>query len=317
MALKIATAPAIEPLALAEVKRHLRLDSGSVADNITTAQTIVPGSHVIAAAYSLVGTGVDVLGYDAVVNLNAGTNGGGGTVDAKIQESDDNVTYTDWSGGAFTQVTTSNDNAVQEKAYTGAKQYIRVVATVAGAACEFGVDVLKVQPYSAEDDLLTALITVARDYCEGFQNRAYITQEWELWLDDWPHEDYIRIPLPPLQSVEAIKYYDTDDTEATWDSGDYFVDVKSEPGRVALNWSEVWPTTTLRPTNGVLVEFTAGYGDLASDVPQRVRQAMLLMIGHWYEHREAVVISEGRTVSTVEVPLAAKALLWLDRVVPV
>jgi len=317
MALTIATAPSIEPLDLATVKTHLRLDSGSVADNITTVQTIAPGPHDIAASYSLEGKGVDVLGYNAVVNLNAGTNGAGGTVDAKIQESDDDVTYTDWSGGAFTQVTTANDNAVQELAYTGTKQYIRVVATVAGAACEFGVDVLKFQPYSAEDDLLTALITVARQYCEDYQNRAYITQEWELWLDDWPDEDYIRIPLPPLQSVEAVKYYGTDDTEYTIDSDDYFADTKSEPGRVALAYSGVWPTATLRPVNGVLVEFTAGYGDAASNVPERVRQAMLLLIGHLYENRQAVQVSEYRSISALEVPFTVKALLSLDRVVPV
>ena len=56
------------------------------------------------AGYYLIGTGVDVLGKTAVVNLNAGTVGASGTVDAKIQESDDNTTYTDVTSGAFTGV---------------------------------------------------------------------------------------------------------------------------------------------------------------------------------------------------------------------
>ena len=47
-----------------------------------------------------------------------------------------------------------------------------------------------------DDDLLTSLINAAREFCEGFQHRAFITQTWELWLDGWPDKDYIEIPLP-------------------------------------------------------------------------------------------------------------------------
>ncbi|MFA5379719.1 MAG: head-tail connector protein [Dehalococcoidia bacterium] len=318
MALKIKTAPSIEALTLSEVKAHLRLDSGDLANNITTVQSIAPGSHAIAASYSLKGAGVNVLGYRTLVNLNAGACGAGGSVDAKIQESDTDVdaNYTDWTGGAFIRVTASNDNAVQKIGYTGTKEFIRVASTVAGAPCEFGADVIKEQPYSAEDDLLTTLIAVAREWCEGYQNRAYITQTWELWLDEWPGEDFVKIPLPPLQAVNSITYYDTDNVAATIDGDDYFVDDKSEPGKVVLAYGKSWPSTTLRPANGICIESDAGYGDAASDVPKRVKQAMLLLIAHLYEHPEAVHVGSSGT-SIVEVPFAVKALLGLDRIWPV
>jgi uncharacterized phiE125 gp8 family phage protein len=308
---KIYSAPATEPLSLAEVKEHLRLDSGSVADNVTTAQSIAPGDHVIAASYSLKGAGVNVLGYRTLVNLNCGENGDGGTVDAKIQESDtdSDAAYADWTGGAFTQVTTSYDNAVQEKEYTGTKAYIRVVATVAVATCDFGADIVKIQPYSAEDILLTNLIKAAREYCENFQGRSYITQTWDLLLDDWPDEDYIKVPYPPLVSVSSVKYYDTDSTEATMDSGDYYVDTYAEPGRIVLGYGESWPSTTLRPANGVIVRFVAGYGAAAS-VPQCVKQAMLMLIGHWYENRESTLTGQIND----EIKFAVHALLWMDRI---
>jgi len=164
---------------------------------------------------------------------------------------------------------------------------------------------------SDEDNLLNSLITSARQYCEAFQKRSYITQTWELWLDAFPSESYINVSLPPLQSISSVKYYDTDDTEATFSSDDYFVDTKNEPGRVVLNYSKTWPSTTLRPSNGVCVEFKAGYGDAASDVPEKVKQAMLLLIGAWYEQREAITTTG---LNVKEIPFAVDALLWQDRV---
>jgi len=288
MALKLSAAPTTEPLSLAEVRSHLRIDSQSLADDLTSTQSIAPGSHDVAASYSLVGTSVDVLGYSVLVFLESGTNGSGGTVDVKLQDSDDNITFTDVSSGAFTQVTEANDNATQEKAYTGGRQYLRVVCTVAVAACSFGVSILTDAPTGSDDDLLNALITTARQHVENVTNRALITQTWELWLDRFPVNE-IEIPLPPILTggISSIKYYDTSNTEATVTASDYFLDFKSEPGRVVLAYGCSWPSTTLRSVNGVCVTFTCGYG-AATAVPKAIKQAMLLLIGHLYENREAV-----------------------------
>jgi hypothetical protein len=363
MALKIVTAPTTEPVTLAEARIHLRLEAEAIADNLSSSQSIAPGSHATAAAYTLVGTAIEVLGYTVLVTLVAGTNGGGGTVDVKLQDSDDNTTYTDVASGAFVQVTTANDNATFEKAYTGTRRYLRVVCTVAGAACEFGVDIILRGGATVEDSLVSGLIQAAREDCEGFQNRAFITQTWELWRDEFPENNYIDIPLPPLQepSVTAgsfatstiyrilsvgttdftligaatntvgviftatgagagtgtatasgiIKYYDTDNTVAYFDASNYFVDIKSTPGRIVLAYGCTWPSVTLRPANGVCVTFIAGYG-AASSVPQAVKQAMLLLMGHLYEHREEVT---DRSLS--KLPMGVESLLWKERMVPV
>jgi uncharacterized phiE125 gp8 family phage protein len=262
----------------------------------------------VAAAYSLIGTAVDVLGYPAVVELVSGTNGTGGTVDVKLQDSDDNVTFTDVTPGSFTQVTEANDNATYEKEYTGGRHYLRVVCTVGVAACDFGVNIVKKDSDTTEDTELDIIIETARQYCEDFQNRAYINQTWELWMDEWPEEDYIEIPKPPLSSITSITYYDVDDAEYTLSTDDYFVDTKNEPGFVCLNDGYSWPTTTLRPANGICVTFVAGYGAAGSNVPKKMKMAMLLLIGHLYEHREAV-----SDKNLVKVPFAVEALLWQDR----
>jgi len=85
-----------EPLSLSEVKLHLRLTSNTFSGDMVTYQSIKPASQGIVAAYGLVGTAVDVLGKTSLVNLNSGTNGAGGSVTAKIQESDDNTTWQDF-----------------------------------------------------------------------------------------------------------------------------------------------------------------------------------------------------------------------------
>lgn len=63
-----------------------------------------------------------------------------------------------------------------------------------------------------EDTYLGTLITAAREYCEMFQNRAYITQTWELTLDTWPRFPF-KLPMPPLVSVTFIHYHDIADVE--------------------------------------------------------------------------------------------------------
>ena len=158
------------------------------------------------------------------------------------------------------------------------------------------------------DGQINDLIASSREYCEGFHNRAYITQTFDLWLDSWPDKDYIRIPRPPLQSVTYVKYYGTDNTEYIMTDTGYFVDDKNEPGRVALAYSKTWPTVTLRPVNGVVVRFVAGYG-AAVNVPQKIKQAILLKIELDFDQHDPAEADN--------LLKAIKRLLWQDRVVNV
>ncbi len=310
---KIVTEPALEPVTLAEMEMHLRVESNDTASALTQTQSIAPGTHVIAAAFSLEGAGVDVLNSGTVFYLSSGTNGVNGTVDVKIEESDDDVAYTDFTGGAFTQVTTANDNATYEKAYTGIKQYVRAVATVALASCEFGVNIVTTAPQSVEDDYISALIATSRRIIEFHSGRKFITQTWERAMDRFPIGDSIEIPYPPLQTITSIKYFDVDDTEATFASSNYYVDTYSEPGVVALNDSKTWPSTTLRPTNGVITKYICGYGDAAANVPDMYKQAIKVLGAELYEHREAGVVGAIYT----PLPWSVRAIIGYERIIPI
>jgi hypothetical protein len=238
------TAPTSEPITLSQLKMHLRSESASFADNFDETQSIAPGVKAFGDNWTThVGTGVSVLGYSSLVSFQSGTNLAGGTVDVKIQESDDNATWTDWTGGAFTQVTTANDNATYEKAYTGTKAYIRTVAKVLVANCEFGTTIIRSASSLAEDDLLIALITTARETVEAHTRRALFTQTWYLYLDRFPDKDYIEIPFGNLASVTSIKYKDTDGTETTMTvTTDYLVETNGDQhGRIVLPYGVSWP----------------------------------------------------------------------------
>ena len=159
-----------------------------------------------------------------------------------------------------------------------------------------------------DDTLIAGMIQAAREYCEAIDWRSYLTQTIELWLEAWPGDDEIELPLPPLQSVTSVEYYDTDDVKYTLTASDYYVDTISEPGRVVLKNLKTWPTTSLRDYNAICVTYKAGWTTQAA-VPQAIKQAMLLLIGHWYENREAT------TLGAVSRPIdfAVKALLGLKR----
>lgn len=131
---------------------------------------------------------------------------------------------------------------------------------------------------------VAALIKTATALCERFTNRAFLSQSYKLFLDEWPAERYLEMPRAPLMSVTHVKTYDDADAATLFASSNYFVDVNSRPGRIVLRDGASWPALS-RVANGVEIQFAAGYGSTPLDVPIEIRQAILLTLGHLYEHR--------------------------------
>lgn len=161
-----------------------------------------------------------------------------------------------------------------------------------------------------EDTLINGYIAAARRWCEKVDRRAFLTQTWQLWLDAWPASNAIKLRLPPLQSVSSIVHYDDADVATTFAASNYYVDTVSEPGRVVLRSAASWPNATLREANGICVTFVAGWAAAAS-VPATLKQAVQLVVGYWYENREAAVIG---AVSR-EIELGVRALLDTERMI--
>lgn len=80
------------------------------------------------------GSSVDLRGYDGALVLVAAGTITDGTHTPKVQESDDDSTWSDVaSGDLLGTLAPITSNAEQRVAYIGAKRYIRVVVTVSGA----------------------------------------------------------------------------------------------------------------------------------------------------------------------------------------
>ncbi len=137
-----------------------------------------------------------------------------------------------------------------------------------------------------DDDLLIgALIMAAREEVERRTWHSLMTQTLEVVYDFWPLKRYIELPRPPLQSVTSVIYRDANNTPTTWDAGDYLVAADQIPGKVVPQWGKHWPSLTLAPVSGITIRFVAGWSN-AANVPKLLKQAMLLLIGLWYENRE-------------------------------
>ena len=179
---------------------------------------------------------------------------------------------------------------------------------------------------SADDSLISNLITGARQWAENYTGRALINQTWQMALDLWPaaseewwdgmregpisaldRVNYIAFPHPPLVSVTSVQYFDDSDTATTWPATNYFVDTVRQPGRLALRLGATWPIPT-RSANGIVITYIAGYGSDGTNVPEPIKTAIRQLVAHWYEHRGEVEAITGQR-NAVNVPMVITALL--------
>lgn len=164
--------------------------------------------------------------------------------------------------------------------------------------------------HTHEDRWLLAAIRTAREDVEGYTGRALITQTLEWSLDGWPVGEALRLPRPPLRSVVWLKWTGATGVATTVEAGTYQVDTLAAPGGIVLRPGWSWPAGELVGANGVVARYEAGYGAKATDVPARIRHAVLLMVGHLYENREATLVGG----QVVVLPMGVQRLLYPFRV---
>jgi uncharacterized phiE125 gp8 family phage protein len=164
-----------------------------------------------------------------------------------------------------------------------------------------------------EDSFLTAMLPVVRQYAEHAAERSLAPQVLEAVFDEFPRPDArnwsrpLVLDRPPVVSVTSIKYDDENGVEQTLSTAKYALSLYGDRVRVLPTYGNCWPVTCAKPES-VRVAYPAGYGGSGPVLPLAAKQAMLLLIGHYFENRQDVVVGDGRIVSLI-VPKAADALL--------
>lgn len=185
---------------------------------------------------------------------------------------------------------------------------LRPVRTVAPTAYPVSVTEAVAQcrvDTTDENALFQALIEAAVSHVDGYSGvlgRALLTQTWQ---QSYPgFTTGLRLPVGDLISISTVTYYDSDNVQQTLSSTVYRGLTDSRGPYVAEKPDQSWPSAYTRD-DAVTVTWTAGYGATAASVPAAIRHALLLLIGHWYENRESVVI--GAPVASL--PMAVESLL--------
>lgn len=137
-----------------------------------------------------------------------------------------------------------------------------------------------------EDSIIQRLIDAAVAFVDvqGVLGFAMITQTWAEWLG--PNQSTVYLSLGPVQSVSSIKYYDIDGNLQTATLADF--NIFGTPNRITIapKTNKAWPITQTRD-DAIKIEYVIGYGSTSAAVPQTVRHALLMLVSHWYENREA------------------------------
>lgn len=139
---------------------------------------------------------------------------------------------------------------------------------------------------SADDTYITTLITAARQFVEKYLNRALINTTYTVQFDALP--TCIKLLYNPVSSVTSISYKDTAGDSQTLSSSLYVVDSHNEPGQITPAYGADYPST-YGEAGAVTVTYVAGYGATAADVPDAIKQMILILIGDMYDNRVAQV----------------------------
>jgi uncharacterized phiE125 gp8 family phage protein len=149
-----------------------------------------------------------------------------------------------------------------------------------------------------EDAIIVGLIAAARRHCEQVLAEALIDQQITV---AWSTDDYIprspktgdRIYYLPIRYATAITAV-TDQDGETVPADDFVFSAVLNTIRTGRDLAQV--------------VYRAGASDPA-DVAPTTRQAMLMLVAHWYEHRASVTTD----ATPYEVQMAAAALLQPGR----
>jgi uncharacterized phiE125 gp8 family phage protein len=161
-----------------------------------------------------------------------------------------------------------------------------------------------------DDTYIDELIGGARELVETNSGLQLVKATYNYYFDHFPASSItpIEVKHSPLISVTSITYIDTDGTSQTWSNSEYELDLYSFPSRILPSYSYSYPATR-HQLNAVTVQATVGY-QTQSVVPRKAKQAVMLLVEHWYRNRSPVEVG----VTSNEVQHTLNSLMWALKV---
>lgn len=173
------------------------------------------------------------------------------------------------------------------------------IVTVAEAKSQCRID------HADDDALIGRLVSLASMAVQERAGKALVTQDFEILLSGATATLDVPYGLTPVQQIVSIGYTDTADQAATAVVADFQLTGDEDRAVIKPKTGKVWPTTN-GEDGSLVITLRCGFGALTS-VPENLRHAALMLIGHWYENRE----STGDSMA--EMPDAAADLIGLTR----
>ncbi len=167
-----------------------------------------------------------------------------------------------------------------------------------------------------EDSYLALLISAATEVLEQRTGRAFISRSVRMFLDEWPENGVIELPLSPVSNVTAISYFDYSTEVSTNGMALFQKDYEDQdlPPRLVPESETVLPIVQDK-LNAITIDFLAGYGDSPNDIPSRIKQCILFLVAHWYSCREPVI--NGTAILSNKIPYTFETTLNSFRLITV
>lgn len=147
-----------------------------------------------------------------------------------------------------------------------------------------------------QDSVIRGYIKAAREKAESYCKRSFVEQTWKLTARSWPVDmdpegaasDGILLRQGPILGIVEISYLTNDGTRTYLTADEYLIDDSDEPPRLYPPYNTCWPSGRCTP-GAIEIVYRAGYPSAGSpvdaeNVPQLAKQAIGMLVGHWYNN---------------------------------
>jgi uncharacterized phiE125 gp8 family phage protein len=133
-----------------------------------------------------------------------------------------------------------------------------------------------------EDELLTLLISAARQSAEDLIGQTLATSTWRIDLPAFPYGP-VYLPLRPVQDIVKVEYISVDGERVELLDTCFW----SDPLQPAIHSPDGgWPATKRRLPNAVQITVIAGM----ADVPAVIKSWLLVRIATAHKYREGILL---------------------------